>query len=138
MKDKWKTAYMDTASRFAALSTAEKLKVGSCVVKDNRIISIGYNGTPSGWDNKCEVDTELGMVTKDEVIHAEANAIIKLAASSESGQDADMFITHSPCIHCAKMIYGAGIKNVYYRDDYRSVAGISFLEKCGVNVEKIS
>jgi|TARA_R110000850_G_scaffold179708_1_gene305474 dCMP deaminase len=134
---------MKTAETFGSLSTAVRLKVGAIVVKDNRIISIGYNGTPSGWDNVCE-DTfqhhELGTcttVTKTEVIHAEANAISKLARSSESGLDADIYITHAPCIECAKLVYGTGIKNVYYRTSYRNTEGIDFLTSCNIRVEKL-
>ena len=118
MKKKWIDAFMDTAERFAQLSSAKRLKVGAVVVKDNRIISIGYNGTPAGWDNCCEEDIYddngdwLKNQTKAEVIHAEANAIAKLARDGESGLGADIFITHAPCVQCAKMIYGAGIKNV--------------------------
>lgn len=124
---------MDTAERFAQLSSAVRLQVGAVVVQDNRIISIGYNGMPSGWTNVCE--NELGT-TKDEVIHAEANAIIKLARDGESGNGASLFCTHAPCVHCAKLIYGAGIKNVYYRNSYRDTSGIEFLNKCEINVEK--
>jgi dCMP deaminase len=134
MKQKWLDAYMDTAKRFSELSSATRLKVGACVVKDHRIISIGYNGTPSGWDNSCE---ENG-VTKNEVVHAEANAIIKLARDGESGKDASIFITHAPCINCSKMIQGAGIKEVYYSIEYRDDSGVKFLEKSGLKVEKIA
>jgi|TARA_R110000851_G_scaffold3922_4_gene16076 dCMP deaminase len=141
--NKWQDAYMKTAETFGSLSTAVRLKVGAIVVKDNRIISIGYNGTPSGWDNVCE-DTfhhhELGTcttVTKSEVIHAEANAISKLARSSESGLDADIYITHAPCVECAKLVYGTGIKNVYYRTSYRNTEGIDFLKSCNIRVEKL-
>jgi dCMP deaminase len=133
MKQKWIDAFMDTAERFAQLSSAVRLQVGAVVVQDNRIISIGYNGMPSGWTNVCE--NELGT-TKDEVIHAEANAIIKLARDGESGNGASLFCTHAPCVHCAKLIYGAGIKNVYYRNSYRDTSGIEFLNKCEINVEK--
>jgi dCMP deaminase len=130
------------AERFAELSYAKRLKVGAIVVKDNRVISIGYNGTPEGWDNTCEENIFddngdfLQTKTKDEVIHAEANAIAKLARDGESGLHASLFCTHAPCIHCAKMIYGAGINNVYYRESYRDTAGIDFLERCGVAVHK--
>lgn len=142
MKQKWIDAFMDTAERFAQLSTAKKLQVGSVIVKDNRILSIGYNGMPAGWDNKCEETwiTHNGspeLKTKDEVIHAEANAIIKLARDGESGKDATLFVTHAPCIHCAKMIYGAGINKVYYRDTYRDDIGVDFLTKCHIEVEKV-
>ena len=144
MKQKWIDAFMDTAERFAQLSSAKRLKVGSVVVKDNRIISIGYNGMPSGWTNECEEIVEVhedgGVVTKtkDEVIHAEANAIIKLARDGESGNDASLFCTHAPCIHCAKMIYGAGINKVYYRNSYRDEIGINFLKSCNIDIEKIN
>ena len=132
--DKWQLAYMDTAERFGALSTANRLKVGAIIVKDNRIISIGYNGMPSGWSNECEDDEGN---TKPEVIHAEANAIAKLAGSHESGKGAEMYITHAPCIGCAKQIYGAGISSVYYKNEYKLTDGIEFLKKCGVGVYKI-
>lgn len=152
MKQKWIDAYMDVAERFAELSSAVRLKVGAVVVKDNRIISIGYNGMPSGWDNVCEEVVDVAktdprydynhfskeLKTKDEVIHAEANAIAKLASSNDSGKDSEMFITHAPCIHCAKMIYGAGIGKVYYRETYRSEDGVNFLIKSGISVEKVT
>ena len=153
--NKWDDAYMDTAERFASLSTAKRLKVGSLVVKDNRIISIGYNGMPSGWTNECEyvVEDELStgqkhvyvgpeekkvsfLRTKPEVIHAEANAIAKLAGSNESGKDATMYITHAPCVECAKLIYTSGIHNVYYKNEYRNEDGIKFLHNCGLKVIK--
>jgi dCMP deaminase len=134
VKDKFIQAHMKAAEVYASLSSAQRLKVGAVVVKDNRIISIGYNGTPSGWDNGCE--DENGQ-TKKEVIHAEANAILKLAASSESGQDAALFITHAPCMDCAKLIYGAGIRNVFYRQQYRNTEGEDFLSRCGVSVRKV-
>lgn len=128
--NKWDKAYMQTAEIFADLSTAQRLKVGAIVVKNNRIISIGYNGMPSGWDNVCEHEGK----TKPEVIHAEANAIAKLARSSESGEGSDMYITHAPCLDCAKQIYAAGISNVFFKTHYRSTAGIEFLHKCNVGV----
>ena len=137
MKTKFIQAYMDCAVRFSQLSTAKRLQVGAIIVKDDRIISIGYNGMPSGWTNECEYETENGLVTKDEVIHAEANAIAKLAKSSDSGQDATMFCTHAPCIHCAKMIYTSGISKVYYKQKYRTDDGLDFLNKCNVIVEYI-
>jgi dCMP deaminase len=141
MKQKWVDAFMDTAERFAQLSSAVRLKVGAVVVKDNRIISIGYNGMPSGWSNECEniiqhSDDTITTVTKDEVIHAEANAIIKLARDGESGNGASLFCTHAPCIHCAKLIHGAGIKTVYYRESYRDTLGLDFLNKCNIEVKK--
>lgn len=143
MKQKFIEAYMDVAERFAQLSSAQRLQVGAIVVKDDRIISIGYNGMPSGWDNTCEFTVharELGYVetvTKAEVLHAEANAITKLAKSTESGDGASIFVTHSPCIDCAKLIYQSGINEVYYKHDYRSTAGVDFLKKSNINVNKI-
>ena len=142
MKQKWIDAFMDTAERFAQLSSAKRLKVGAVVVKENRIISIGYNGTPAGWTNDCEEyvtlsDETVVNRTKDEVIHAEANAIAKLARDGESGRGADLFCTHAPCVQCAKMIYGAGINTVYYRNSYRDTDGIDFLTKCNIEVIKV-
>jgi len=120
------------AEETARLSTANKLKVGCVIVKDTRILSIGYNGTPSGWDNDCEVNGK----TKPEVLHAEANALMKLAKSTESSEDAVLFITHFPCIECAKLIYQAGISKVYYGQFYEASkgAGDSFLKKAGIEL----
>ncbi len=147
MKEKFRNAYMKVAETFAELSSARRLHVGAIIVKDDRIISIGYNGMPSGWDNNCEdvITPSLPYLqgegptlkTKPEVLHAETNSIAKLAKSTESGDGASMFITHSPCLDCAKLIYQSGIKSVYYRNVYRSDDGVKFLEKCNVNVEKI-
>ena len=143
MKDKFISAYMDVAERFAKLSSAKRLQVGAIVVKDDRIISIGYNGMPAGWDNDCEdyiqlSDDTLTTKTKPEVIHAEANAIAKLAKGNESGDGSTMFLTHAPCIDCAKQVYTTGIKKVYYRNSYKNTQGVDFLEKCGVEVVNIS
>ena len=145
MKQKWIDAFMDTAERFAQLSSAKRLQVGAVVVKDNRIISIGYNGMPAGWTNDCEevVTPTLPYLsgdgptlkTKDEVIHAEANAILKLARDGESGSGSVLFCTHAPCIHCAKLIHGAGISKVYYREAYRDETGLEFLAKCHIEIE---
>jgi dCMP deaminase len=156
MKQKWVDAFMDTATRFADLSSAVRLKVGAVIVKDNRVISIGYNGMPSGWTNECETKIycddgdvyeqqypkdsntweRYKLVTKDEVIHAEANAILKLARDGESGNGSSLFCTHAPCIHCSKLIHGAGISKVYYRNTYRDELGLEFLQKCGIDIEK--
>lgn len=143
MKQKFIDAYMDVSERFAKLSSAKRLQVGAIVVKNDRIISIGYNGMPSGWDNICEDVVEIqedgGIITKTkpEVIHAEANAIAKLAKGNESGDGSTMFLTHAPCIDCAKQIYTAGIKSVYYRDSYRDSMGLDFLAKCDIMVSKV-
>ena len=140
---------MDIARRTAELSHAKRLHVGAIVVKDDRIISIGYNGMPAGWDNNCEyLVTEYCEVTKswlttgetktkDEVLHAETNAIAKLARSNESGLGSDMFITHSPCLDCAKLIYQSGIKRVWYGEAYRNTDGVEFLTKSGIEVNKV-
>ena len=148
MKEKLKRAYMKTAEIFAELSHARRLHVGAIVVKDDRIISIGYNGMPAGWDNNCEdeivVEADVGedydivLKTRPEVLHAETNAIAKLAKSNDSGMGAIMFITHAPCLDCAKLIYQSGISSVLYRDTYRDTSGITFLEKSGIIVEKLN
>ena len=140
MKDKHLNAFMDTAYRFAELSTARRAKVGAIVVKDERIISIGYNGMPSGWDNCCEDELEDGTLkTKPQVLHAEANAIAKLAQSPESAKDAVLFCTHMPCMECAKLIYQSGIRTVYYGEQYVAAkgSGEEFLNKCDVSVEQV-
>ena len=142
MKEKFVHAYMDVAERFAQLSSARRLHVGAIVVKDDRIISIGYNGMPSGWDNNCEnyiysEDDTILLKSKPEVLHAETNAIAKLAKSNESGMGATMFVTHAPCLDCAKLIYQSGISSVLYRDTYRDTSGITFLERSGIEVKKV-
>ena len=142
MKQKFIDAYMDVAERFAQLSSAVRLQVGAIVVKDDRIISIGYNGMPAGWDNVCEnlIGYDKGkpvLNSKPEVLHAEANAITKLARSSESGDGASIFVTHAPCMDCAKLIYQSGIDTVYYRTAYRDTSGVDFLAKSDVEVIKI-
>jgi dCMP deaminase len=138
MKPKHQTAHMRAAHIYAELSTARRLKVGALVVKDDRIVSIGYNGMPSGWDNNCEYDLEDGNIkTRPEVLHAETNALAKLARSTESGLDADLFVTHSPCLDCAKLIYQSGIKRVFYATAYRDNSGINFLKSSGVEVTKL-
>ena len=142
MKQKFIDAYIDVAERFAQLSSAVRLQVGAIVVKDDRIISIGYNGMPAGWDNVCEnlIGYDKGkpvLNSKPEVLHAEANAITKLARSSESGDGASIFVTHAPCMNCAKLIYQSGIDTVYYRTSYRDTSGVDFLAKSDVEVIKI-
>lgn len=144
MKEKFISAYMKTAQIFAELSHARRLHVGAIVVKDDRIISIGYNGMPAGWENDCEYKhysignpNDFELKTKPEVLHAESNAISKLARSSESGEGATMFITHAPCIECSKLIFQSGIKKVYFGQAYRDSSGVGFLKKCNVDVEQI-
>ena len=163
MNDRFVRYYADIAQRTAMLSRAVRLKVGAIVVKDNRILSIGFNGTPTGWDNECEYkdymdgdaggwlnasdieerwplqdkDGRYGLKTKPEVMHAERNAIDKLAKCSESSVDSVIFVTHAPCMECAKSIHGAGIKKLYYSTDYRDTSGIDFLRKCDIEVTKV-
>jgi dCMP deaminase len=175
MKQKYIDLYMDWAARTAELSHARRLQVGAVIVKDDTVISYGYNGMPAGWDNNCEdkdyMSRDAGgwldpdeiyerwpfeeivvvandnesfetsmryrLKTKPEVLHAESNAVSKLAKSNNSGQGADLFVTHSPCIECAKLIYQSGISSVYYRNSYRDVAGVEFLEKSGVTVTQL-
>jgi len=143
VKDKFVNAFMDVAKRFADLSHARRLNVGAIVVKDDRIVSIGYNGMPAGWDNNCEDEIKWPngdvkyLTTKEEVLHAEANAITKLARSHESGEGASIFITHSPCIECAKLIYQSGIKDVYFGENYRDTKGIDFLKASNINVIQV-
>ena len=143
MKNKHIAAHMKSAFNYAECSTAKKLKVGCVLVKDDRIISIGYNGMPPGWTNECEENTlwlngkqlpQAILVTKPEVLHAEENAITKLARSNESGWDATAFITHVPCLSCAKLLYSSGIVEVYYTHPYRNTEGLDFLKKCRIKV----
>lgn len=169
MKKKFVDLYMDFAQRVAQLSYARRLQVGAVIVKDDTVISYGYNGMPAEWDNNCEDkvwDSGAGgwlspeefdeqypyegyhsetkgnvrykLKTKPEVLHAESNAISKLAKSSNSGLRADIFITHAPCMECAKLIYQSGIRRVFYSENYRDSSGVEFLEKSGVEVEQYS
>ena len=159
---------MATARVFAELSHARRLHVGAIVVKDDRIISIGYNGMPAGWDNNCEDkvwdsgaggwldpaefdakypyegwheqaqrNVRYGLKTKPEVLHAESNAIAKLAKSNESGLGSDLFVTHAPCIDCAKLILQSGIRRVYFGAQYRDDHGVRFLQQSGITVTKV-
>lgn len=136
LKDRWIQYYVKVAKDTALLSSAKKLQVGCVIVRDNRILSIGYNGTPSGWDNCCEEDGK----TKPEVLHAEANALMKLCSSTESSLRATLFVTHTPCIECAKLIYQAGISQVYYINEYNATKGCGqeFLEKAGIRCQIVS
>lgn len=135
MKPKFITLYSDIAQRVAQLSSARRLQVGAIIVRDDRILSIGYNGMPAGWDNNCETEQEDGTLkTRPEVLHAESNCISKVARSTESAAGADLFVTHSPCLECAKLIYQSGINRVYYGTQYRSDAGVRFLAQSGIQV----
>lgn len=170
MKQKFIKLYMDWAKRTAELSYAERLHVGAVIVKDDTVISYGYNGMPAGWENVCEdkewcsaggwlspeeikegwpyegtytdalgneVKGRYRLKTRPEVLHAESNAISKLAKNHNSGADADLFVTHSPCIECAKLIYQSGIKRVYFGAAYRDNSGVKFLERSGVTVKQV-
>lgn len=133
-------AYIDISRRWAAMSKAQRLQVGCIIVKDNQIISDGYNGTPSGFNNNCEYDTYKDglpvLVTKPEVLHAESNALMKLARSTNSSVNATMYLTCAPCFDCSKLIIQSGIKRVVFQDRYRCMEGVSLLEKAGVKVEQ--
>ena len=161
MKQKYIEAHMKAAEVYSELSSAIRLKVGCVVVKDNTIIGIGYNGMPAGWTNECEYKeypdrydkhsewadlyyplqesngTYYRLKTKPEVLHAETNAIAKIARSTNSSDGASLFVTHAPCLDCAKIIHQAGINSVYYRNTYRTTEGLDFLDKCGIHVEKV-
>jgi len=148
MKQKFIDLYMAWADRTAQLSHARRLQVGAVIVKDDSVISYGYNGMPAGWDNNCEDEVghvldednnivEIRLKTKPEVLHAESNAIAKLAKSTNSGLGATMFITHAPCMECAKLIYQSGIGHVLYRNSYRDTGGVTFLEKSGVEITQV-
>lgn len=169
MKQKYIDLYMDWAQRCAKLSQARRLHVGAVIVKDDTVISYGYNGMPAGWDNNCEDKVwdrgaggwlspeefqeqypyeeyhpqakrvvRYGLKTKPEVLHAESNAIAKLARSANSGLGADLFVTHGPCIECAKLIYQSGIKRVWFGKNYRNDDGVEFLKKSGVTVTQVN
>ena len=168
MNERFTDFYMAIAYRTAQMSRAKRLQVGSVLVKDDAIISYGWNGTPAGWDNDCEDkvwdsgaggwldpeefdakypyegwhegagrDVRYGLKTKPEVLHAEANCLMKVAKSHTSTEGAALFVTHSPCIECAKLIYQSGINRVYFGNAYRDNNGIDFLTKAGVEVTKL-
>lgn len=141
MKPKFRDYYMQVAESTAQLSTAQRLKVGAVVVRDQKILATGYNGTPSGWDNNCEdvvwhSNGERTLKTRPEVLHAEANSILKIARSTESSEGATLFCTHAPCLECAKLIYQSGIRQLFYRDSYRDSSGLDFLQQGGIEVEQ--
>ena len=126
---KYDKAYLKMALEWGKLSHCNRKQVGALIVKDRMIISDGFNGTPSGFDNCCE--DEEG-VTKWEVLHAEANAILKVASSTQSAKGSTLYITLSPCTQCSKLIHQAGINRVVYANAYRDTSGLEFLEKAGV------
>ena len=126
--------YLEMARVWASNSYCKRRQVGALIVKDRMIISDGYNGTPSGFENTCE---DENGVTKPYVLHAEANAITKVAKSGNSSQDATLYVTAAPCIECSKLIIQAGIKRVVYKDEYRLMDGVELLRKAGIEVEKV-
>ena len=167
MKPKFQKLYNNIAHEVAKMSHARRLQVGAVIVKDDRVISMGYNGMPAGWENNCEdivwdsgaggwLDPEefdakypfemwhekagrnvrYALKTRPEVLHAESNAVSKLAKSNDSGDGADIFVTHAPCMECSKLIFQSGIRRVYYSSDYRDDSGIKFLKQSGVEVIK--
>jgi dCMP deaminase len=148
MKPKFQQLYNNIAHEVAKMSHARRLQVGAVIVKDDRVISMGYNGMPAGWENNCEykhykidgflVDDDgcYELKTRPEVLHAESNAIAKLAKSNDSGLGAELFVTHAPCMECSKLIFQSGISRVYYSSDYRDDSGIKFLKQSGVEVIK--
>jgi dCMP deaminase len=165
MKEKFIHAHMKAAESYSELSPAVRLKVGCVIVKNDTIIGIGYNGMPSGWTNECEdilfvqdspeLDYETmtkegytfgsykdfsgwtKRVTKPEVLHAETNALAKVAKSTNSSENADMFVTCAPCLDCSKLIHQSGIRRVFYKHTYRSNDGLEFLKKCGIETQQI-
>ncbi len=131
---KYDKAYLKIAREWGQLSYCQRKKVGAIIVKDRMIISDGYNGTPSGFENCCEDDNNI---TKWYVLHAEANAILKVARSTQTCEGATLYITLSPCKECSKLIHQSGIKRVVYMQDYKDTSGIDFLRKAGVQVDLI-
>jgi len=129
--------YMRIAQLAAERSYAVRLKVGCVIVKNHSIISFGWNGMPTGYDNCCEIEVDGKLVTRPEVQHAELNAIAKLAQNGYSSAGASIFITHSPCINCALLIQKCGITHVYYHEVYRDEAGLNFLRKAGIEVTQL-
>lgn len=131
---KYDKAYLKMAQTWGELSHCERKKVGALIVKDRMIISDGYNGTPSGFENTCEDEENY---TKWYVLHAEANAILKVAASTQSCTGATLYITLSPCRECSKLIHQSGIKRVVYSKAYKDTSGLEFLEKAGVDLTQM-
>ena len=134
-ENKYDKAYLKMAREWGNLSYCERRKVGALIVKDRMIISDGYNGTPTGMENICEDEDNY---TKWYVLHAEANAIMKVASSTQSCSGATLYVTLSPCKDCSKLIYQAGIVRVVYIDQYKDTTGIDFLKDAGVEVVQIA
>lgn len=136
MKDKH-SLYMDMAKVWSKNSKAKRRKVGALIVLDGNIISDGYNGTPHKFDNNCEWRVKNEYVSKPEVLHAESNAITKLAKSTQSSDGATLYVTTAPCFDCAKLIIQAGIKKVYWQDEYRNVDGLILLKRANIHTKRI-
>ena len=138
-KQKLDTLYLDIAERVAEMSLAQRLKVGAIIVKNDNIVSMGWNGNPSGFDNCCEIQNPDGtLTTRPETIHAESNALMKLARSGGVGSlGATMYTSYSPCPECAKLIKQAGIDRVVYKHQYRLTGGLDMLKSLGVTVEHL-
>ena len=132
--EKFDKAYLEMAAVWARNSYCKRRQVGALIVKDRMIISDGYNGTPSGFENVCE---DENGVTKPYVLHAEANAITKVAKSGNSSEGATLYVTASPCVECAKLIIQAGIRRVVYKDSYRLNDGIELLQRAEIEVEQV-
>jgi dCMP deaminase len=132
--NKYDKAYLRMAREWSLLSYCKRKQVGAIIVRDRMIISDGYNGTPSGFENCCEDESGL---TNWYVLHAEANAILKVARSTQTCEGATLYITLSPCKECSKLIHQSGIKRVVFQNDYKDTSGIDFLVKAGVMVEQI-
>jgi dCMP deaminase len=133
-QNKYDKAYLQMAQIWGQLSYCERKKVGALIVKDRMIISDGYNGTPSGFENVCEDEAHY---TKWYVLHAEANAILKVASSTQSCKGATLYITLSPCQECSKLIHQSGIVRVVYSKAYKDTSGLDFLEKAGVELKQV-
>ena len=132
--EKFDSRYLEMAEVWAKNSHCQRRQVRALIVKDRMIISDGYNGTPSGFENICE---DENGVTKPYVLHAEANAITKVAKSGNSSQGSTLYVTASPCLECSKLIIQSGIKRVVYRDEYRLTDGVDLLRRAGIEVEKV-
>ena len=129
--------YLRMANLWGLLSKAKRKQVGCLIVKNGQIISDGYNGTPAGYDNNCENETRFGYETKPEVLHAESNALMKLAKSTNGSDGSTIYLTMSPCFECAKLIIQAGVNRVVYSEEYRNTSGIEFLTKNNVKCKKM-
>jgi dCMP deaminase len=131
--------FLDISDRVAEMSHSRRAKVGAVIVSDGNIISMGWNGTPSGFDNNCEFDNGEGaLVTRPEVLHAESNSILKLARTGGLGSDGGtIYTTFSPCPDCAKLIAQSGIKRVVFRNQYRLTDGLAMLKTLGIEVEQL-